>query len=98
MVFSLITLATHCHFASAIMRYEHLGRFTGDIDGFISSSRTMSNYRLSAIHMINPVDISIVGSKAFAVSVVSINGRFDRHGDAYDLTTCFPVPRAASEN
>jgi hypothetical protein len=38
--------------------------------------------------MINPVEISIVGSKAFAVSVGSITTRFERGVDAYDLTSC----------
>jgi hypothetical protein len=46
--------------------------------------------------MINPIEISTLGSKAFAVPVGSINGRFE-----VGMRTTYimlPVPLEASEN
>lgn len=40
---------------------------------------------LSALHIITPVDINIKRSKAFAVSVGSINARFERDGKEFDI-------------
>jgi hypothetical protein len=45
----------------------------------------MATNGLTAIHTINPVDVDIRGSKAFAVSVGSIRARFERSGCDYDL-------------
>ena len=41
----------------------------------------------TVIHTINPADVEIRGSKAFAVSVGSICARFERSHCAYDLVS-----------
>lgn len=45
----------------------------------------MATKGLSAMHTINPVVIDIKESKAFAVSVGSINTRFERGGHYFDI-------------
>lgn len=45
----------------------------------------MSENGSNAIHNIAPVEVTIVGSKAFSVSVGSIVNRFTRNGSEYEL-------------
>jgi hypothetical protein len=45
----------------------------------------MASKGVSALHVITPVDIEIQGSKAFSISVGSINARFQRHGNEYEI-------------
>ncbi len=60
-------------------------RYRGDIDGFIRESEKMAEHGTVAIHTIQPVDIAVKGSKAFAQSIGTISTRIQKDDTAYDL-------------
>ena len=57
------------------------------MDGFVSGSKDQASKGLTVIHSINPVEVTIRGSKALAISVVSIAARFEHDGAQFELTS-----------
>ena len=62
-------------------------RYQGHVDGFVQGSERQAANGLMVTHVINPVEISIRGSKALAVSISNIISRFEVGGAQYDLTS-----------
>lgn len=59
------------------------------MDGFIQGSKDMAAAGVNGLHSLQPVDIVINGSKAFAVSVGTISVRFQHNSAKYNLvSTC----------
>ena len=66
-------------------------RYKGDIDGFISGAQKLTARNM--LHVITPVHVDILGSKALAESVINISVRYEEDGVEYDLAS---VVRAIS--
>ncbi|OQD81861.1 hypothetical protein PENANT_c025G08277 [Penicillium antarcticum] len=66
--------------------YLKISWFKGDIDGFVSGSQAMVK-GTKAFHTITPVEIHVVGEKAFSESVGSIQIRLCLDGKEYDCVS-----------
>lgn len=62
-------------------------RYNGDIDGFVSGSQAMVKGGTSALHTVTPVEIQIVGEKAFSESVGTIQVRIRLDDKDYDCVS-----------
>ncbi|KAJ5897399.1 hypothetical protein N7504_007687 [Penicillium tannophilum] len=61
--------------------------YNGDIDGFVSGSQAMVKGGTSALHTVTPVEIQIVGEKAFTESVGTIQVRICLDDKDYDCVS-----------
>lgn len=62
-------------------------RYNGDIEGFVSGSQAMIKGGTKALHTITPVEIHVVGEKAFSESVGSIQIRLRLDDKEYDCVS-----------
>ena len=62
------------------------GRYKGEIDDFVSMSEKQASKEVSIMHLIQPSDIDVRGSKALAESAGVIMSRFTHDGHEYDFT------------
>ncbi|KAK5046467.1 hypothetical protein LTR84_008270 [Exophiala bonariae] len=76
-----------CYHPDASKTFIDISWFTGDIDGFVTGSRAMSQGGVGAIHTINPVEVTIHGNKALSESTGNIQIRTQHEGQEYDLVS-----------